>query len=308
MKRAALALLALACVAGCNDASSVAMTSGLEADLRVHNARYIPGAFPSTSDPDAGAPDPDASGPQPPPVVAVLNAANLQVRQGQRNKDFTGSVSYNAALVAVGLDGDRGYWTLPLETADVDLAPNLGLHFVADLSPTIATGRRTLRVAALDAQGRAGPPRTLPLDVASNVPSTPLAVLLEWDQNMDLNLLVRQPDGSTVLFRGVRSAAGVLSRDPGGPRVDIDSNSACRLDGVRREVATFPAPQPGRYEVRVQLFRACGVSSTSWQATVLLGGQVARVAAGIDYAYQADVPGDGPTGEGVQALTFEVAP
>lgn len=299
--------LALPLLLGCGDSAS--MMSGTEAALRVRNARFVRAAFPQGADADAnGIPSPDAgSAPQGAPVVAVLNAVNTTVRQGQRAKEFTGSVSYNARTVAVGLEGDRGYWLVPIEAQDIELPPNLTFRAIADFADDLPVARLNLLVAGVDAAGRFGPRRALPLDVRSSIPDTPVAVVLDWDQDVDLDLLVVQPDGSTVTYRGVRNAAGQYFRPVAdGPRVDIDSNVDCRIDGIRRETATFPAPQHGRHEVRVHLFRACGVAATRWRVRVAVAGSVVQDVRGVTYAQEADTPGGRPWEDGARALEFAV--
>lgn len=285
-----VALVALA--SSCGDA--VPAGSGMEAAMRVRNARFVPGPFPAASNGDA-------------PAVATLQTANVQIRQGQRAKEFTGSVSFNARTVAVGLDGDRGYWIIPIEAADVELPPNLTFRAVADFADDLPVARLNLLFAGLDASGRAGPRRALPLDVRSSIPDAPLAVVLDWDRDVDLDLIVYQPDGSAVTYRGIRSARGDTRR-PGAsdPSLDIDSNIACRIDGIRRETATFPAPQRGRYEVRVHMFGACDEAATSWRVRLAQGGAVAQEVRGTSYAQETNAPGGRPWEDGRRALEFVV--
>lgn len=301
---ALLPLLAL----GCDD--GVTMASGYEATMRVRDARWIEGALPAaTVDGGGVAPDPDAGAPQPPPVVAVVQATNLTVRPGQRAKEFRGSVSYNATTVAIGLRGDRGYWLVPIDAPDVDLPPNLTFHATADFGTDLVPGTRELVFAGVDAQGRYGPARALPLTVVSGLPTAPLAVVLDWDRPVDLDLVVRLPDGTTLTHRGIRDASGAVRRaNDGDARIDLNSNPGCVLDGVQQEAATFPAPTAGAYDVRVHMFAACGQPVTAWRVRVLRAGEVVREARGYSYAQELDAPGGGVNDDGRRALTFEIAP
>lgn len=284
------------------------MGSGYEASLRVRGGRYVAGEFPAGSDPEAGAPMADASTPQPPPAVAVVNATSLAVQQGQLGKQFTGSVSYSARTVAVGLEHDRGYWIVPVDAADIDLPPNLAFHATTDFASDLTPGPVNLLFAAIDAQGRIGPRRALPLAVRSSLPDAPLAVVLDWDRPVDLDLLVQLPDGRTLTARGLRSADGAYTRPTdGGARIDLNSNAGCVIDGTRRETATFPAPGTGRYEVRVHLFSACGEPSTAWRVRVVRAGTVVREAVGTSWSWETDAPGGGPSDDGRRALVFEVS-
>ncbi len=299
----ALPLLA----AGCGDA--VPMGSGMEGALRVRGGRYVAAPFPAGADADAnGLPEPDASGPAPAPVVAVVQSANLTIRQGQRAKEFSGSVSFNARTVAVGLDHDRGYWLVPIDSADVDLPPNLAFRVTADFASDLPVGAATLLFAAVDAAGRVGPRRSLPLTVRSSLPDAPLAVVLDWDRPVDLDLVVRLPDGTALTSRGRRAADGTYARAvEGGARVELNSNAGCRVDGMNTESATFPAPAAGRYEVRVHLFAACGEAATSWRVRVVRAGAVVSEARGASYAFETDAPGGGPNDDGRRALVFNLA-
>jgi hypothetical protein len=283
------------------------MRTGLEASLRVRSARYVEGPFPAGSDPDAGAPVPDAGNASLPPVVAVVQSANLTIRQGQRAKEFTGSVSFNARTVALGLENDRGYWLVPLDAADVDLPPNLTFRAVADFASDLPVGTRNLLFAGVDANGRVGPRRALPLTVRSSLPDAPLAVVLDWDRAVDLDLTVYLPDGTALSARGLRGADGAWTRTRSdGPRVDLNSNGGCLVDGTDAETATFPAPAQGRYEVRVRMFAACGEPVAHWRVRVLRAGEVVSEAVGASYASEVDAPGSGPAGDGRRALTFSL--
>lgn len=306
-RRAAFVATALL-LAGCGE--SVPMASGFEAQIRVAGGRYVAEPFPMGPDPDAsGIPEQDASGPVPPPRVVVVQSINLGVRQGQRAKEFNGSVTFNARTVAIGMSGDRGYWIVPLTAPDVELPPNLTFRASVDFARDLPTGTRDLLFAGVDADGRFGPRRALPLTVRTELPDDPLAIVLDWDRAVDLDLVVLTPDGGAITYRGVRSPSGSYTRPvAGGPRVDINANAGCRIDGTNQEIATFPAPQPGRYEVRAHLFGACGEPASNWRVRVLRAGTVVSEARGVSYASETDNPGGGPTDDGRRALVFTVAP
>lgn len=280
---AALAALALACV-------GVDQASGQEAAVRVPGARYVPGAFP-----------PEGTGPR----VSAVESPNNTVRPGQRGKVVSGRTGGAAFALAVGLDGDAGYWIFPAGDRSVLFPGELEFETTIDLATTLRPGRRALLLQAADGAGRYGPRASIELTVASAVPDAELVVALRWDADADLNLRVALPDGAELTPRGLRSADGrpVAVMPTVGPLVDVDSNGACRIDGRRVENALFRAPAPGRYVVRVEAWSLCGEASARWDVVVYRRGAVLAEAHGA--AFDTPVP---TTGRALEAVAFEIAP
>ena len=130
-------------------------------------------------------------------------------------------------------------------------------------------------VAAFDAGGASGTQRELELCVRSptadnlNVcdpTSAPpaLVVSLSWDNDADLDLEIRAPDGSVVDRANTRGSGPGLA----GVQLERDANAGCRPSGAPREnVVWQQAPAPGRYQVYVNLHDACGQTAASFQVS-----------------------------------------
>lgn len=312
---AAFALAAFALAGACEPSTPVG--SGANAALRVAGAQYVSGQFPVPApDPDAGtapppppddAGDPDAATTQPPPPPRVLDVASLNnsVRAGTRARSLSGRASFNAMTVAIGLEGDPGYWIVPVGATDIENPPDLDFSASVDYADTLPPGPHRVLFAAADRAGQYGPARALAIDVPSVIPDSELAVSLAWDQDMDLDLVVIQPDGSVLTARGLRAPDG--TRVPGSdPRISFDSNGGCAIDGRRREDGTWSAPQSGTYEVRVRVFSPCGLPAAGWHVIVARGGSVVGDFPGTSYAWEADAPGGGPDGMGRRVAQFSV--
>jgi hypothetical protein len=239
------------------------------------------------------------------PRVTALESPNNTVRAGQRGKLVSGRTDERGYAVAMGLEGDAGWWVVPLGARAV-LAPG-EIEYEAGLDFSLSTppGRRTLVVQATDREGRYGPRARLPLTFTTALPDAPLVVQLQWDTDADLNLRVLQPDGNELTVRGLRSPTGaVVSVMPRqGPQIDGNSNEACRIDGRRIENGLWAMPSPGRYHVRVETWSLCGQSSARWTLRVFRQAVLLAEATGASF----DVPVP-TTGQGLQALTFDLAP
>lgn len=91
-------------------------------------------------------------------------------------------------------------------------------------------------------------------------------VSVQWDVNSDVDLHVIEPGNEEIYYGHDSSAtAGVL---------DLDSNPACAIDGVRNENITWPhnAPPHGQYTVRLDYYDECGESETRYVVTVRVKG------------------------------------
>jgi hypothetical protein len=294
-----LALGATLLLAACAGDDSVDAPSGVAAQFRVTQARFVSGAFPAGT--EAQPDDPSA-----PPRVNEIQSLNNTVRPGQRGKSLSGRASSTAMTVALGLEGDAGYWIVPVGATSIESPPDLDFSALADFTADLTPGPHRLLFAAADRDGRYGPRATLDITVAPSLPDGELVVALTWDRDVDLDLLVIQPDGNTLSVRGVRTPEGALVRIPNGPRVDLDSNAACAIDGVRQENAIYSDPQPGQYEVRVRMYAACGAPLANWHVRIARRGEILADVAGTSYASEVDAPGGGPTGTGRRAAQFAI--
>ena len=291
--------------AACGD--EVQVDNGLTANVRVANAQFQDRDFPVDTNisADAAVPvQPAASdgGVVGPPGIVTIDSQNNSVKRGTINKSLRVVVDPGATTVAVGLAGQRGYWLSPVTIRSVEFAPSLELTVTLEFDRSLAIGPARLWFAAANAAGQYGAPRPLDLVILDDAPRAAMVVSLDWTQNVDLDLVVQRPDGTLLTNKATRSAGA--SAD--SPKIDIDSNSACVLDGHREENAIFTSIPVGAYAVYVRLAAACGVPETGWRVRLLRDGQQVSEVHGATYAYETTLPNAGPSGPGRLALQFNI--
>lgn len=315
MKHAKTAMVALWALATTACSEGIEVSSGLPSQMRVTGGEYLSTDFPVAFEPapedasTASADDPDAGDAgAPPPSVVLISSPSSRVPIGTANKAATAFVSPNARTVAVALEGEPGYFRVPVGVESFENSPNLEVKVALTFAPTIQPGLRRIWFAAADEQGDYGYGRYFEVEFVDPAKTAPLAVSLDWSTNMDLDLLVRLPDGSELAPRRYVSAGGdrIASSDD-TPSINIDSLAGCAVDGLRKETATFPAPEPGSYEVFVRVNSPCGLPSAGWTLRVLRNGEEIGNASGATYAWEADTKNGGPNGPGRFALRFNVA-
>ena len=176
-----------------------------------------------------------------------------------------------------------------------------------DVPTGTATGRATLRLAfaqeidedsldlylaARDASGRIGPAARHEYDVIE-VGTGDVQVTLTWDADSDVDLHVVEPGGDEIYWGNPSSTSGGT--------LDLDSNAACRLDGVRNENITWPAGAAprGTYTVRVNYWAACDVAATNYTVRINSDGSTRT--------FSGTLTGDGERGglgAGMEIATF----
>ncbi|SDH65692.1 hypothetical protein [Agrococcus jejuensis] len=95
-------------------------------------------------------------------------------------------------------------------------------------------------------------------------------VSVSWNEDVDVDLYVVDPNGETIYYGATTSSSG--------GELDLDSNPSCQIDGIRNENVTWPlgeAPS-GTYEVRLNLYADCNIDQTSWVVTVQAIGRTYR--------------------------------
>lgn len=293
MRAVAIVLVLAACDAASSD-------PGYGALLQLDGAQYEPGPLPSP-----------AGGPE--VVDAFLPRTVVEV--GEVGLRLQGSLEAGANGVAVALDGDDGHWIVPSGIPDVFDPTRPTIDVDVGFARVLAAGPRAMRIAALDADGRAGEPWTIDLDVrAAAIPEGSLVFTLRWDTPTDLDLRVITPDGIEVWSRNINSYAPPAPGQPPDPPdawmsggiLDVDSNARCVIDGRQQEnvVWTVEPPPAGRYEVRVDAFSLCGEAAARWVVEARIGGEVVASASGL--ATFEDTAGAHDAGAGVRALEVEV--
>jgi hypothetical protein len=256
---------------GCSDGQPA--DAGSDAHLQVKGGTFFRGSLPSG---DGG------------PNVEAAYLGQTQFPTRFQGKTFSGVLGSSATAVAIALEGDVGYWSVPAgppltETPDL---PSFGaaLSFAA----SVPAGPHVLELAAVDAENRFGAHKDVPLTLSSvALPQGSLVFSLFWDTGSDLDLHVVLPDGVEIDKDNVNSwrATGVASEPEAfrsGGQLDFDSNGQCRIDGRNNEnVAWSVAPPTGRYVVRVDTFSLCGEAAARWGAEARYRGERVALATGI---------------------------
>ena len=292
MKRALPLVLVLA---ACGE-GGVQRLSGLDSLLQVADAQYFAGPVPRQTE---GAPS-----------VAALRVVSQTVRVGQINRALGGSVSSDAASVALQLDGDPGYWVKPVGGSDPVLPDSLSFEANLAFSRFVTAGLHDLLVSASNAKGQWGPSERLgftfvDLDAA---PPADLEVRLSWDVDADLDLHVIQPDGVEIWARKFSAyeapVVGPIDQAAANAagHLDFDSNGGCRIDGRRKESVLFSAAPSGAYTVRVDTFSLCGQAAARWTLEVLRHGEPITSASGTSLPTTTRFPHE--RGAGLLAAQF----
>ncbi len=270
---------------------------GRDALLQVGGAQFVPGPLPA-----------EAGGPA---ITAIENPLNT-ARPGEVQRPLSGTLANGATAVLIELVGDRGHWIAVAGAPDVTLPdqPTFGLQLA--FARRLTLDPVELRLAAVDGDGRVGPPQTVTLALAGvDRPEGALVVTLAWDRDADLDLRVVEPSGVEIFARNPSSAGDDRPGLPPTPEqiaaaglLDRDSNGQCVIDGVRREsVIWADNPPTGRYVVRVDTFAMCAESSARWRVEVRRDGALIAEAEGVSTA--ADTRFGHDLGAGVLALEFE---
>lgn len=291
------ALLGLACLAA-GACGETRLTEGLEEPFAVHDAQLLEGELP-------GAP-PDQGTASPRPTASTTETTVL--RPGLPGVAFFGWATLDAVAVAAKIEGQgSGYWVLPAGPPDpqVQGEPVRVWRFVADLHASLAPGRHRLLVSALDAAGRAGNQVATSLCIHRRVPDNgnacdatkappEIAISLEWDRPVDLDLVVVTPSGEAISARSPAKGLGAEEKinrsspdknPPGSGYLDVDSNNGCRIDARQLENVVFQErPPPGSYLVYASLFDACGQPSARYTVTRWTRGVVDPAAGTFEVA------------------------
>lgn len=268
MRRAVLVVstLALALALGCTGEVS---PLGIEEPIVVHGATLRRGeALPGAAALETG-----------PRVTAIETAGGIWAR-GQLDRTIGGRVSDETFAVGLELVGlGSGYWTLPAGPRDPAFSGERTWSALIDVSGGLPAGVHTVRVVAIDEEGRGGAWSELEVCVTDprvpdglnacdpSLPPPEAVIVLTWDEDVDLDLVVITPDGKTVDARHPTTALAPEGgrippeqlRDPRVGRLDGDSLAECRPDGRNSEALVFQEmPEAlGTYLVYANLFDAC---------------------------------------------------
>ena len=271
-------------------------------------AQFVPGAMPK-------------------PTIAItvpeIDATSSIIYPGEIDRAITGRVGTGAQVVAIGLQGDVGYWILPLTLPDQQYVGNEDFSATGVFSSAVPFGNQTINYQAGDGNGHFGPPaQEVVLSENLYYPQGYLIVHVEWDSESDLDLHVVTPDGAELW---AKDQTTFTLPPPGSPTpsaaevkeagiLQWDSNGNCVIDGFRAENAYWPvsaATVPtGTYTVRVDAFSMCGQPSAAWKVSVeqrtdpTKAGTILGTASGELYPRDTMFPHT--TGSGTFALSFTI--
>lgn len=221
---------------------------------------------------------------------SIVNGGTLAVTI-QASSPFVGIYMFVAGktlgLAAEAAGGVEGYYDLRLPSARTSASVLL------TFPQTIPLNEFELLFAVADAAGAVGPYSGLPVRV-TQVGTGDVQVTLSWDTDSDVDLHVVDPSGAEIYYGQLTSASG--------GELDLDSNAACAIDGIRNENVTWPvgrAPS-GPYTVRVDYWDNCGVGETNFTIRINNGG-AAQIVSG-SFTGTGDAGG---VGSGRTVATFE---
>lgn len=261
MRASGVWTVVLACTLACT--GEVEATLGLLEPIRVVGGAFASGELPEIE-----------SGPS---VTSIESASGL-VLAGERDRLLVGRTTEDAYAIGVRFaELGTGWWTMPVQ----DLAPaypgERDFQFRFDVG-AVPPGNHTLTLAAIDGEGRRG--ELAELSVCVRDPLLPdnlnvcdphvmppaLIVALEWDVDVDLDLVVDTPSGKRIGFKTPTAwpesgeVPGEALDDPTLGRLLRDSNAGCAIDGRNSEAVVWlePPSETGTYLVRADLFDACG--------------------------------------------------
>lgn len=260
-------------LSGCGGADP---SLGLDANFRAAGAQFVEGAL-AIEEGTAGAPGPE---------VHSVNSNNNRLYPGVQNKSISGSVDQHGAAVAIGLEGDRGHWIVPVLGEDQMSPPDLTFSARGSFSPALPAGTHQLVFRAVGVDGVMGPSKTQALVLAPAGSDAAFLIGLEWDGPADLDLHVVAPatggSGTTEIWSKKRNSLANRSVAEGpftaaelaaAGVLDFDSNSGCVNDGRDSEnVLWTEAPPAGHYIARVDAASLCGAAIVRWRLTVFFRG------------------------------------
>jgi hypothetical protein len=172
-------------------------------------------------------------------------------------------------------------------------APQTSATILLTFPQEIPLNQFDLQLAGVSPSGAVGPYVGLTASV-TEVGTGDVQVTLSWDADSDVDLHVVAPGGEEIYYARRES--------PSGGELDLDSNAACAIDGIRNENITWPvgrAPR-GQYIVRVDYWDSCSVGRTNYTVRVNNGGNV-QIVTGF-FTGSGD---QGGLGSGRTVLTFE---
>lgn len=196
-----------------------------------------------------------------------------------------------ASAAMVGIQGISGYYEVPVMTTQS--GSSVTIYIFVD--PEIDMQSFSI-ILALRQGNTTGIHQELPVTLVS-AGTGKLQVTLSWDLEVDLDLYLVEPNGTTIYYGSGESANGGL--------LDIDSNAACNIDGIKNENITYgdeSVVETGEYIVRVNLWANCDITDQiNYIASAKLNGNVISPSFGTNPMFGNYPAGSDSQGGGINA-------
>lgn len=223
------------------------------------------------------------------PEVTAVEVTNAIALMGQRGRGLGGRVDDDTWAIGVRFASlGSGWWIHEVGDIAALFPGERDFALAYDVGTGIPPGLHALRVAAIDGEGRRGPPIDLDLCVLEDavpagsnpcdptLPPPAVVIGVAWNRDVDLDLVVETPGGKRVSWKAPSTATpedGVVPEgdleDPHVGRLDRDSNAGCHADGRNSEAVVWEEdPSAGTWGVYVDLFDACGEEDVTFTASV----------------------------------------
>lgn len=179
----------------------------------------------------------------------------------------------NASRIIVGVQGRKGHFIIPVgsQVRNANGRTTLSSGISSSLSLLIGNGVTDdfiISFAAQNSNGDVGDYYQLEVNYLE-AGTGKLHVSLSWNRENDVDLHLIEPNGETIYY-GNRFSSN-------GGQLDIDSNAACDIDGVKNENIYYEDEpdvivEAGEYEVLVDLWSSCNITEpTEFIVTVYYG-------------------------------------
>lgn len=294
-------LLAITVCFLCTACGGATPDQGRDLRLRVRGAQLVRKPLPA---PNGG------------PNVTFVDVRAPRVVPGEGGTPISGRTAAGAFAVNVATDREDAYWIVTTGVEDSAVPGELSWLALLDFSRTLEPGPFQLLVQATNSSGKGGVVSRTPYEALPLFPDGELVVSLEWDANVDADLLVVDPAGVTLGGKNINSWTPPAPGQPLAPPdafktgafLDQDSNANCNIDGRRRENAVWKTiVPPGQYRVLVALTRPCGLGGTAYRLTVRRQGTSIASAVGTLFASDAlGYPDEPVKAPGILAIEFNV--
>ena len=195
----------------------------------------------------------------------------IAVTGGSIEIEVTADEPFDTILVGAGPMGVGS--TVPTAwpgSYEIDLAAaTASTSIVVTLSQAPPSTELSVVVAVVGADGTASGTDATNVTIVE-VGTGDVQVSVSWNEDMDVDLYVVDPNGETIYYGATTSSSG--------GELDLDSNPSCSIDGIRNENVTWPTGEApsGSYEVRLNLYADCGIDQTGWVVTVQALGRTYR--------------------------------